>query len=452
MTSRSDADVFGFRRSDIYDFLESCGLKLSRPVDAQSAQESAAVPRQEADSSASAHPDSARANFSAITAAKRAQFISYREAMQKLREFTGDKLQEIAVGLKSHGIHEKCLAYLAGPEQAVRRVTGSEDVAALLDETIENGGIIPAWVGPDDQADPDRCGWFRGDLITTLRLSDLPCPDSLGNTDAPFAPELPDWVGPYIGRHEISLGHAAAILAEIRPSPQYSYNNLELNQIAPWRAALKDAYKNGEINSSTTRYRVDREDGELALSHAGIRAWCARRGHKWPIPELNTQPAIDGGPIPASDRMPVADVALAERLRAAEAEIDRLRNIEAESVELRRRLDTAIASLADANARLAELDASDSGPADVRSLRDEIVRLKEFVPPRPEFLIPIVVAVQKQFWAGWDESKPRPKAAEEIQPWISANFPQIADSNALVQAVEKVACPFNRNPSAKRLP
>lgn len=132
------------------------------------------------------------------------------------------------------------------------------------------------------------------------------------------------------------------------------------------------------------------------------------------------------------------------------AEIDRLRAVEAESIELRRHLDTAIASLADANLRLAKLDSSTDVLAEMRSLRDEIGRLKELAPPRPEFLIPIVVAVQKQFWADWDESKPRPKAEEEIQPWIRSNFPKISGSNALVQAVEKVACPFNRNPAAKK--
>ncbi|MBR8032443.1 hypothetical protein [Burkholderia vietnamiensis] len=144
--------------------------------------------------------------------------------------------------------------------------------------------------------------------------------------------------------------------------------------------------------------------------------------------------------------------AVEERRGNAEdlTEIDRLSAVETESIELRRHLDTPIASLADANARLAKLDSSTDVLAEMRSLRDEISRLKELAPPRPEFLIPIVVAVQKQFWADWDESKPRPKAKEEIQPWIRSNFPKISHRNALVQAVEKVACPFDRDPAAKK--
>lgn len=81
-----------------------------------------------------------RSTFSEIVAAKRAEFISYREAMKKLRESTGEALKDIATGLKSHGLNEKHMAHLAGSEQAVRRFTGSDDLTALLDQTIENGG------------------------------------------------------------------------------------------------------------------------------------------------------------------------------------------------------------------------------------------------------------------------------------------------------------------------
>lgn len=551
MTSLSDADLYGFRASDIYDFLDIHGLKLNReakepdPARPQEAVIPQNAPQQGTNGSGE------RFSFSSIAAAKRAEFISYREAMTKLRESTGDALKHVAAGLKSHGIHEKHMAYLAGPEQAVRRITGSDDLTALLDETIENGGIIPAWVGPDDQVDPERSGWMRREFVAALRSASLPCPDTLLDVADGISPTQetltrPDWVGPYIGRPTFSLAEASAILAGF--APIYGYDNRsedEWRKIEPWCRALVDAIDNSEEISAST-WGSDRS--EQNLSHADIRAWCERRGHGWPIPGLNPQPTIDSStdgatpswllryeghreiplgdaavilagfeplephemwseaqlekiiqwehvlddgiesgqigsgadldaktasgssdvmldhadlhawcfkrghdwPIPAPAPLSAPDAELAERLSAAEAEIDRLRMVEAESVALRRHLDTAIASLADANARLAILDADNSGLTDVRSLRDEIGRLKELVPPRPEFLIPIVVAVQKQFWADWDASKPRPKAVEEIQPWINSNFPQISGSNALVQAVEKVACPFNRDPSAKR--
>lgn len=317
MTSLSDADVFGFRASAIYDFLDSHGLKLNRGAHAQSAQGSEAEQSQESDSRPIANADGERATFSAITAAKRAEFISYREAMKKLRESTGEALKDIAAGLKSHGLHEKHMAHLAGSEQAVRRITGSDDLTALLDETIENGGIIAAWVGPDDQADPDRSGWMRREFVAALSDAALPCPNTLldsGNLvwSTQEEPVPPDWVRPYKGRLEISLGDAAAILAECGPIPlpkNMGWTAEGRAKIAAWRDALIDAIGRDfddrfdfqpEIKASG--WSTNR-DTEQMLSHADIRAWCAKRGHKWPIPELNPQPATTSEALAEIDRM-----------------------------------------------------------------------------------------------------------------------------------------------------
>lgn len=247
-------------------------------------------------------------SFSAIVAVQRAEFISYREAMKKLREFTGDRLEEIASCLKSCSIHEKHMAYLAGPEQAVRQITGSYDLTALLDQTIEDGGIIAAWINVDDQADPDRCGWMRSKLIANLEANNLPCPGSLsipsrsepagtGYSDADdlsAAMKTPEWVLPYVARHQISLGDAGNFLA----GPASGICT-DWSKVRPWREALIDAIERQEIAAGS--WGADRD--EQLLDHYDIRAWCAKWGYSWPIPDPNPKPTTSAEALAEIERL-----------------------------------------------------------------------------------------------------------------------------------------------------
>jgi hypothetical protein len=108
------------------------------------------------------------------------------------------------------------------------------------------------------------------------------------------AANRPDWVRPYKGRRQISLGDAATILAGLSPAyAGYRSDGEYAAAIRGWRDALIDAIGDhrdpySEINAST--WGTD-QDAEQMLDHADIRAWCARRGHVWPIPDLDPQPA-----------------------------------------------------------------------------------------------------------------------------------------------------------------
>lgn len=277
-------------------------------------------------------------SFSAILATQRAEFISYREAMKKLREFSGERLNDVAAGLKLHGVHEKHLAYLSGSEQAVKRVTYAGDLTALLDETIGEGGITPAWIGPDDQADPDRCGWIRLEFVAALREAALPCPDTLLASGEHASstrqdPALPDWVSTYKGRNEISLGDAAALLANCGPVPLPK--NMEWTaegkaKIASWRATLIDAI--GRDFDERLDFRPEivasgwntNRDAEQMLSHADIRAWCAKRGHAWPVPELDPKPAQSTESLTEIYRLTAEVARLSQRLAGKNQEISRL--------------------------------------------------------------------------------------------------------------------------------
>lgn len=78
----------------------------------------------------------------------------------------------------------------------------------------------------------------------------------------------------------------------------------------------------------------------------------------------------------------------------------------------------------------------------------EIDRLKKSHPPLPNArLMDAVIATQRQFWLNWKEGAPRPKSAEEILPWIKQQFSALSDADA--RAVDRVACPVDRNPASK---
>jgi hypothetical protein len=129
-------------------------------------------------------------SFAAIATSKRATFISYREAIESLAVETGDNIADVAAALKAADIHEQGMAFLDGPEQAVRRCTHGESIAVLLDVTIEKGRIEGTYDGYDPIS-PNKFGWIRESLVALLRAAELPCPESLLQAE-PYQPHIPD--------------------------------------------------------------------------------------------------------------------------------------------------------------------------------------------------------------------------------------------------------------------
>lgn len=100
-----------------------------------------------------------------------------------------------------------------------------------------------------------------------------------------------------------------------------------------------------------------------------------------------------------------------------------------------------------------EIDQAESEVAkrfeeDLQAAHAEIERLKALVPPRPDArLMTVVIATQRQFWADWADGSPRPKSEETIIPWIRQQFIGLSDADA--RAVDRVACPVDRNPASR---
>ncbi|MDW9245433.1 hypothetical protein [Burkholderia cepacia] len=154
------------------------------------------------------------------------------------------------------------------------------------------------------RSDYDRLG-FKVDAIYEF-LADrgivLERSEGAGHDVEQVETSVAAWSKPFIGRYQVSLRWAAAILAGIDLDASGFISDDEGAEIGKWQDALIDAIEHQEIAAGS--WGADR--GEQMLSHDDIRAWCASRGHVWPIPEPNPKPTTDAE--------------LLERLRVAEAE------------------------------------------------------------------------------------------------------------------------------------
>lgn len=120
-------------------------------------------------------------SLAAIIASRRAAFLSYREAMNKLAAHTGDPLRAIAEALKIFSLHENHLACLTDVERRVERLDDPAGMTQLLDWTIETGELptrLETW--DLQEVTPDTFGWMRANFVTLLRAHHpSACPDSL---------------------------------------------------------------------------------------------------------------------------------------------------------------------------------------------------------------------------------------------------------------------------------
>lgn len=334
-------------------------------------------------------------SFAAIAASKRATFISYREAVEKLAAATGDTLNEIAAGLLAADIHQQHAAFLGGIEMSVRQHEFGHciELGTLLEETVRTGKICVAWYDSrDSECNPDCEGWMREPFVAALREAGMPCPDSL-LAPPPYrvkATPAPPWTLPFVSRRHVLLKDAARMLAGHNPAGTYKLAAEDTAKISEWDAALCDAIHADEIALADGEADEELTDDTL-LVHASIRAWCTRWGHVWPVPDVSPRPAPDTDVI--------------ARLDETLGELEKVRG---------------------------ELSAA----------RDEIGAMRAELPPVEGRLREVIVAVGRRFWTPVPEGKRRPKAGE-IVAWIREQYAALSEAEAI--CAERAACPVDRD-------
>ena len=277
---------------------------------------------------------------------------------------------------------------------------------------------------------------------------------------------VPEWARPYVGRRQISLGDTALILAGISPAHTGHLSDDEYAEFSEWRKALIDAIgpdtdHAAEISATTWG---SNQDAEQMLSHADIRAWCARRGHVWPIPDPGpTRPrakselaesleAIEAG----FKQWEKEDPRVAELNSAIDAYSGLWKDSKAEAESLRERLAATEVERDEWKARAEQAPGAAAHAGLIAKLenelavaRQEVERLSALVPPHPVRLMEIAVAAQKRHWGdNCDlEDKDTWPSQTGVWQWLESNYPDLSGQQR--QAIEIVARPIRPNSSTK---
>lgn len=205
-------------------------------------------------------------------------------------------------------------------------------------------------------SDYDRLGFKVDEMFSFLARHgvELARPEGAGSRAVERAAEMfvADWFKPFIGRNQVSLRWAAAILAGVDVDASGFISDEEGAELSKWQDALIDAVEHHEIAAGS--WGADR--GEQMLAHGDIRAWCASRGHVWPIPEPNPQPTTDKEWL---ERLRVSDAdraSLERRLAQALVVTDDRTKLREQVSALTDERSNLSMSLASANARIQELE------------------------------------------------------------------------------------------------
>jgi hypothetical protein len=372
-------------------------------------------------------------SFSQFNAERESQFISYREALEKLSVEAGESFAGVAKALKLSRIHKRYAVSLAGPERAPYRDAEGESLAALLDHTIKNN-MIEGVSYEGKNAEPDTCGWIRLELMILLGSSKLPAPESIAMPRS-SSPLEPDRSREYFQDLEsITAGVAARILAGVSPYVDaHDLPNEDVQKVAPFGKILCAAVSSNQLahlgdpedwlaNSSSKECAETSNDtapspsdlrntlrryDNLKLSHADIRAWCQANGFHWPFPAVS---GIRAGEVARHDATRTDDEGKCPTVGSEEPLL---------------------------RVQIAEMQKT------IDELR-RIVGDRSAIALHNTRLMKIALQIQREYW-GDPIVNPRPNQEYlwgELQEKFGLNEKQ-------AKAVELVACPIDRNRASK---
>lgn len=327
--------------------------------------------------------------------AQAAQFVSMRNLLEGLAEIETTTVVEVSGYLLNKLTVDNPPRFLRQDKESLTRFVANKDKLDQLLRYVAYWGRFPDW-GEDNPTDQefDSHGWFRSEMtefLERITVQPPPCCSPLWKPE----PKRPHWYNAYEARERITLGEAVCLLLNVDPEDTQPIEDDSFWAAKRrWNNALCDAVDSGRIQSGS--WGSDRD--EQSLKHSDIKAWA--RATKAPWPFLDDSPA----PTPESPegRALIAD------LKASKARINELEKA------LQERSSTNI------NGK-----------------------------PQPTRLMELVVQVQERYWGmNWDPDDSSTRNSQKvIVEWLRTTYEL---SNAAANAVEKVACPFDRDPSTKK--
>lgn len=328
-----------------------------------------------------------------------AQFVSMRDLMEGLAAIEATTIKEVA-GYLLHKLNtDGSPRFIRQDAQSLGCFKADTKQSEKLLRYIGHWGDYP---GDSEFDNPSReefdsYGWLREEITEFLKglgVKVPPCCFPLWKPE----PKRPYWFKAYENRIRITVDEAVWLLNGIDPEnsePFHTNDDAGWSDIQRWRNSLRDAVDSELWDFEPSTWGIDR--GDQKLLHSAIKAWARATSAPWPFLDDTKAPA----PESPEGR------AMARELKAAK---DRVAELEQEVQEKRQ-------------------TGSDT--------------------PQPTKLMTLAVEVQKQFWMTFDEDAPgaRPPSQNEIILWLETDC---CLSNANAKAVEKVACPFDRNPANKK--
>lgn len=332
-----------------------------------------------------------------------AQFVSVRDLVEGLVELAATTPREVAgyllLKLDAEGAprlqwqdRHSFKYFKADPERAERLL---RCIASW-----NNYGGGSGWEEVPLNGEFDCYGWFREEMAEFLKGLDITPPSCCSSLWKP-EPKRPSWLKPYEHRIRLSINEAVCLLLGIDPEAAHPFGiNGEdeegIRHYGRLKKELIDALNYGAWDFDASILGADRD--EQTILHSGIQAWAKATKSPWPF--------MDGGkaPVPESPE----GRAVARELSVAKA---RIAELEKELLAIQKVQEQACNQL-----------------------------------PQTR-LMPLVIETYRQYWSTFDTEAPaakRPTQAEILE-WLRVQGLSTPDA----QAVEKVACPFDRNP-AKR--
>jgi hypothetical protein len=368
---------------------------------------------------------SSNGEFSKMTAKKDAEFISYREAIEKLSAASGDSVLAVAKSLLSLNLHKKGAVWKCDTGILVSDDEG-RFIFELLKHTIANRQVqmLDCIYGYEDEMlSPENVGWMRSMFINDLRKLGLTIElETLNNF--PSMMELPKknvtppvmWPMEYSLIFTFNKYEAALIMAGIIPDEvdflgddfentrdRYFWETQPLSvtrKLTVINACALDLIARTSLAS--TKNIIDLGVDEK-IPQEVWREWCEEKGFDWPIPKNQNK----------SHALPLPDMELQERFQQSQAELKQAQ------------IDICIlkGQLADAQNVVVELK--------------RISNDRSTTPLHFTYLMKYAIEVQKEHWPQLNSNPKQVTLVSTIREKYNL-------SEILARAVEYVACPNKR--------
>ena len=212
---------------------------------------------------------------------------------------------------------------------------------------------------------------------------------------------------PELYKHYLEFGVGEANLIINNINPQDADNDWNYWQNPPPEVAIMDKIIEQHLDEleliDTGHHWTDKSTHKF--KHSTWRTWCKRHGHKWNIPDVETQTA---------ENLPTTDPELKQRAIDLQVELDRVKG---ENEALR-------VQLSDTQKTISEL----------RLLSNAT----DATAPHYTHLMKIAIEVQRKYW----KNLSIPPKQETLIVDIKSDYKHLTDYEARV--VERIACPIDR--------